>query len=366
MRVGLAVSSDKFTGAAAVAEQWLRALLAAGCEARLLFVAGANLERRIGQNTWAFPDLVKDRRLSDVQTNFRALRRLADSSDIVMSFLPHDHFEAVIAGVDRRTPLVRAFRNPRHLRKDPLHRWVSRRCAGALSPFESLSERTKKMVGGRPTASIPAPVDDRFGPGPDPQEAKQKLGFDQTAPLIGMVGKMAQGRGFELLLDAAARTRTRCRILAIGHGELKPSLEQKAHRLGISDRITWAGKREDDLPLLFAAMDAVVFAAPGSDWGHRAISEAQGCGRPVIAVPVPGVEDLLEHDRTGLVADGAQGIAGAFDRLIEDPDMALRLGRSALKTAADRRYLVVGKELIAFLEGINQKDRFPEGETRLD
>lgn len=337
----------------------------AGCEARMLFIGGANLERRIGDEGWAIPGLLKDRRLRDARSNFSALRRLADVSDIVLNFLPHDHFEAVIAGVHRRTPLVRAFRNPRHLREDPLHRWISRRCAGALAPIEVLSERTKRIVGGRPVAAIPVPVDEHFTPGPDSKKAKEELGLVQT-PLLGMVGKLAEARGFDLLLNAAARARTRCRILAVGHGELKPSLEKQAHDLGISDRITWAGKREDDLPLLFAAMDAVVFAAPGSDWGHRAISEAQGCGRPVIATPIPGVEDLLKHDHDGLVADGASEIADAFDRLIDDPALARRLGSAALQSTAGRRFSAVGRELSAFLEGICSEHRFPSKQTRHD
>ena len=361
MRVGLVVSSNKFTGAAAVAEHWCRALHAAGHEARLLFVAGANLERRLNDSSWALPHLHKERSFADVRANLRILRRLAETSDVVMTFLPHDHVEAVIAGVPRSAPLIRAFRNPRHLRKDPFHKWAARRCAGALAPFKSLSTRTERLIGGRPTASFPVPVEDRFSPGPGPQEARDGLGLYPETPVIGMIGKLALGRGFETLLDAAARTRNRCRILAVGHGELQPSLERQAHDLGISDRITWAGKREHDLPLLLGAMDAVVFPAPGSDWGHRVISEAHACGRPVIASPIAGVEDLVRHERTGLVAEASEGIASAFDRLIDDPNLARGLAQKASEAAADRRFSTIGPKLAAFLEEFCSVDRFPGG-----
>ncbi|MEN8162531.1 MAG: glycosyltransferase family 4 protein [Acidobacteriota bacterium] len=357
MRVGMAVSSNKFTGAAAVAEHWCRALHAAGHEARLLFVAGANLERRLHGSSWGLPHLHKERGFADVRANLRALRQLAETSDVVMTFLPHDHFEAVMAGVHRRVSLVRAFRNPFHLRKDPLHQWLARRCVGALAPFESLSARTEGLIGGRPIMSIPVPVEDRFSPGPAPREARDRLGLDPETPVIGMIGKLALGRGFETLLDAAARTRSRCWVLAVGHGELQPSLERHAHDLGINDRITWAGKREDDLPLLLGAMDAVVFPAPGSDWGHRVISETHACGRPVIASPIAGVEDLVQHERTGLIAKDPEGIARAFDRLIDEPDFARRLGDGASKAAADRRFSVTGSRLATFLEGFSPVDR---------
>ncbi len=359
MHVGLAVSSNRFTGAAAVAEHWCRALHAAGHEARLLFVAGANLERRLIGVPWAIPDLVKERRSGDIWSNIRALRRLAEGSDVVMTFLPHDHIEALIAGAHRSAPLVRAFRNPRHLRKDPFHRWVAQRCSGALAPFESLLERTEQLIGGRPAMSLLVPVEDRFRPGPDPREARQLLGMDRVTPVIGMVGKLAHGRGFEMLLDAAARARNHCRILAVGHGEFQPSLERHSQDLGISDHVIWAGKREEDLPLLLGAMDAVVFAAPGSDWGHRAISEVQACARPVIARPLAGVEDLVRHERTGLITENPQGIANAFDRLIDEPDFARTLGLGASEATADRRFEAIGRRLATFLEEFSPVDRSP-------
>lgn len=329
----------------------------------MLFVAGANLERRLSDTSWSLPALTKERRLADVRANLRALRRLEATSDVVMTFLPHDHFEAVFAGLHRRSPLIRAFRNPRHLRRDPFHLWSAQRCAGALAPFERLAARTARLIGGRPVASLAVPVEDRFHPGPDPQEARDRLGMDRETPVIGMVGKLAQERGFETLLDAAAQAGTSCRILAVGHGELQPTLEQQARDLGIADRTTWAGKRGDDLPLLLAAMDAVVFSAPGSDWGHRAISEAQGCGRPVITTPVAGVEDLVEHERTGLVAEDTRGIARAFDRLISDPDLGRRLEICASEASADRRFTAIGRKLAAFLEGFTGDHRRHNGGT---
>ncbi len=352
MRIGLAVSSNKFTGAAAVAEHWTRALHAVGVEARLLFVGGANLQRRLADDEWAVAGLRKERRPADVRSNFAALRRLAADADLVMTFLPHDHFEAVAAGVDRRTPLVRAFRSPDHLRRDVFHRVLARRCRAALAPFEAVVERTRRLIGGGPVIAPTVPVEDRFRPGPPPSEARRRLGIEPGRPILGMVGKLAAKRGFENLLDAAAHARTDCTVLVVGHGELQPDLERRARRLGLENRIAWAGKREDDLPMLFAAMDAVLFAAPGSDWGHRAISEAQCCGRPVIARPIDGVEDLLSDGRTGVVADDVRTIAAAFDRLVDDPDRAREIGEAGRQAADRRRFPEIGRLLRQFLEDL--------------
>jgi len=97
-------------------------------------------------------------------------------------------------------------------------------------------------------------------------------------------------------------------------------------------------------------MDIVVFAAPGSDWGHRAISEAQGCGRPVVAISYPGVENLVEDRITGrIVARDASALADTASALINDPEGARRLGDAAAIAAANRRFAPVGNRLALFL-----------------
>ncbi len=350
MRVGLVVSSNKFTGAAAVAEGWCRALHAAEVEARLLFVGGANLERRLSDLDWAEPTLAKERRIGHIRRNLQTLRQLASTCDVVISHLPHDHFEAVAAGVHKRAKLVRAFRRPRHLRRDPWHRALAHRAAGALAPFAAAIPLTETLTD-RPVVTIPATVEKRFFPeGVDRWETRSALGIDDSRPILGMVGKLAQGRGFELLLDAAARTRSRWGVLVIGHGELQPELEQRAATLGLADRVTWAGKREKDLPNLLRAMDAVLFAAPGSDWGHRAITEAQACGRPVIATDWPGVSDLVEDNHTGTVVPrDPDAVAAAMDLIVADPGRADHIGAAAAACANDRRSKPIGERLARFL-----------------
>ena len=49
----MVVFANKYTGAAAVAEHSCRALRTAGSEARLLYVAGRNLETRLAAAPWA-------------------------------------------------------------------------------------------------------------------------------------------------------------------------------------------------------------------------------------------------------------------------------------------------------------------------
>ncbi len=350
MRVTLVVAGNKYTGAAAVAEHCTRALQAVGVTARLLYVGGNNLEARLRDASWADPALAKERRPAHLRANLAAIARAAAASDVVLCHLPHDNFLAVVAGAHRRAPLVRAFRNAAHLRRDPYHRLLARRLSAALLAHREMEPALDRLAGPLPRLALPVPVDDRFRPGLDGAAWRRRLGVPEGAPVVGMVGKMARDRGFDLLLEAAARTSPEPWLILVGHGEARPELERLAAGLGLASRVAWAGYEERGLPGLFAAMDVVVFPAAGSDHGHRAITEAQACGRPVVAVDLPGVRDLVEHGVTGVVAPlTPAGIAAALSELLARPDRAGAIGRAAAAAAGARRLEPSGRRLATFL-----------------
>jgi glycosyltransferase involved in cell wall biosynthesis len=348
MKVGLIVHGAKWTGAAAVAELSCRALRVAGVDARLLFVGGRNLERRLAGRSWALPELVKERSPTQLRANLGSVKELRESSDIVVCHLPHDHLLCVASGVARHLPLVRAYRSPSHIRRDPYHRSLDLRLSGALLAHSEM----EKSLGGLAAVAMPVPLEDRFRP-VDASGVRALLGIPAKAPVIGSVGKLARGRGFELLLDTASRVESSIHVVVAGHGETLPRLRKRAARLGIAGRVHWTGYQAEGLPQIYAAMDVFLFCAPGSDWGHRSISEAQGCGRPVVAVSWPGVEDLIADGLSGRVIDGnPTALASSIDSLISDREAARLLGNAALQAAEQRRMVPVGTRYAQFLERI--------------
>jgi len=351
MRVGLVVSANKWTGAGAVAELYCRALHTTGVDARLLFVGGRNLERRLSGRPWAMPELVKERRPAHLRSNLRALTRLGKETEIVISFLPHDHLLCVAAGVHRRVPLIRAFRNPRHLRPDPYHRYLDHRLSGALLAHSAFEGALPPPVSRLALACLTVPLDDRFQLA-DGSEWRRRLGIPLDCPAIGAVGKLAKGRGFELLLEMTSRIEAPTQVVIVGHGELQSRLQGLASQLGLADRVHWTGYQDEALPEIYSAMDVFLFTAPGSDWGHRSISEAQGCGRPVVAASYPGVGDLVNDGVDGRIVDhDPDALAKAVSTLINQSETARRLGLAAANSVVERRMAPVGVRLARFLEG---------------
>ena len=352
MRIGFLVSGNKYTGAAATAEHMTRAVMAAGGEAELLYVAGNNLERRLTGVPWASPGLVKERSPADILSNLRAVAALARRCDVIVSHLPHDHTLSVLSGAHRRAMLVRNVRSERHLRGDPYHRWLYRRVRAALLATEALARHAgRSWRTPPPWIAPPVPLEDRFRPGLDGRPWRERLAIPANAFVVGMVGKVAPGRGFDLLLNAAALVEGAPHVLLVGHGEAEPALRDLARGLGIAERVHWAGYEERGLPELYAAMDVVLFPAPGSDRGHRAISEAQGCGRPVVAAAIPGVEALVDDGRTGrIVPRTAEGLAAGVQEVADRPEFAAALAREAAAAVEPRRFEPCGRMILDFLE----------------
>jgi glycosyltransferase involved in cell wall biosynthesis len=164
-------------------------------------------------------------------------------------------------------------------------------------------------------------------------QARHDLG-PSGRPVVLAVGRLAEQKGFDTLLAAAARWRDRqpAPILAIaGAGPLAAELAATAERNGVD--LVLLGQR-DDVPALLAAADVV--AVP-SRWEARAliVQEALRAGAPIVASRVGGIPDLTGEDAAVLVpADDPGALAEAILAVLDDPALAARLSAAARARAA--------------------------------
>jgi glycosyltransferase involved in cell wall biosynthesis len=330
MRVLHVVASEKWTGAAAVVWDWTQALSATGVEAQCAFVADSPLSRRLLPDGRARPLLSRPHgalaALSD-------RRRLADTLarerfDIVHAHLSHDHYVAALAIRDGRPRLVRTLHHMSQIRRDPLTRFLFGRT-------RSFSHANRAIARARGTdGPVHSPVVDTavFVPGSRPPDLAEKFSIQDRAFVIGTVGKIDAGRGYEESIAAAAPLAGAV-LLHVGKGPHEPALRRRAEELGSSSRNLWTGYQEQILPGLYRSMSVFLFTASGSQQGQRAILEAMASGLPVVALPVPGVEDLLTDGVEGLVAPDVRGLAAALRRLMDDEGLRRRMGEAARRRA---------------------------------
>jgi glycosyltransferase involved in cell wall biosynthesis len=146
------------------------------------------------------------------------------------------------------------------------------------------------------------------------------------------VGRFMAQKNQSELIDAFARLATRFpewSLRIVGDGELKPELDSQVDRLGLWDRISFAGSIKD-MPSEYAAAAFTVVASEYESFGLVA-AESLAARRPVIGfAECRGTNDLITHEGNGLLAsrrvDAIAGLAGAMERLMLDEGLRQRLG----------------------------------------
>lgn len=146
-----------------------------------------------------------------------------------------------------------------------------------------------------------------------------------NAIVIGSVARFVPQKALHVLLKAYAHylayARQESRLVLVGRGPLQSALTSLAHRLGIEDKVVWAGFRED-MPAVMKAFD--IFALPSSYEGFGLVLlEAMAAKLPVLASRVSAIPEIVHHEVTGLLCESGDHKAFA-QALLRLEDARLR------------------------------------------
>jgi len=119
-------------------------------------------------------------------------------------------------------------------------------------------------------------------------------------------------------------------ILA-GHGELEHWAREQVTRRGMAGYVRVAGHVKD-VPALYAAADLCILCSKAEGQPY-ALLEAMHSGCPILAAAVPGIQDMLEHGKTAILAPrDAAKLASAIHELAVNETL-----RSSLAAQAKER-----------------------------
>jgi glycosyltransferase involved in cell wall biosynthesis len=166
------------------------------------------------------------------------------------------------------------------------------------------------------------------------EQSRRLLHIAPDAFVVGTIARLVTQKRIDRLLHAIALLPAVHAVIA-GDGVLRTDLEALARSLGIADRVTFAGYR-DDIGNVLVALDAFVLTSL-QEGMSSAMLEALAAGLPVVSTRVTGAEVLLEKPASGIVTEPApEAIAAALAALAHDPTRRAQLAAGAL--AAARRY----------------------------
>ena len=188
---------------------------------------------------------------------------------------------------------------------------------------------------------IPNGVDvERFsGAGRAP--LRTDLGLPADAILVGAVGNIRPAKAYDVLLEAARllcdrSPRYRFAIAGEGSGTLFSDLQELRRKLKLDQQVSFLGLRSDVAELL-RSFDVYALSSTTEGFSIACI-EAMAGGTPVVATRSGGPEDILEHERSGLLVPTRDptALADAIERVAMQPALAGTLVANAKERVSAR------------------------------
>ncbi len=176
------------------------------------------------------------------------------------------------------------------------------------------------------------------------------------------LGRLKQRKGVDLLLDALAQLPSDgvIRLVIAGTGEEESAIDAQVARLGLRDRVRRVG-RVDGSDKVYLLQNALCTVMPSRVWEAfpLVLLESFAAGRPVLGTSVPGIVDLVQERKTGLlIPEGStDALATALRTVFDDPQQADEMGLHARDFAQSYSWDAVARQHLALYESLFSRGR---------
>ena len=275
------------------------------------------------------------------------LRTLADSQRVSLVHTHNYRATLLAAAALRRLPLVvtcHGLVGPQAPAKTQAWQALELRCLRRARAVIACSEQVRRNLFARgvPAARISVVCNGVAGPDRaaracDRAALRASLGIGGDGPVVLFAGRIVEGKGLGVLLEACAQRREWC-CVAAGDGPARGAMEAHARRLKLE--VSFVGMRKDMTPWYLAA--DVVALPSRSEAFPMVLLEAAAHGLPVIATNVGGVPEIVIDGETGVLlpdpsaSDTVEDLVAALD-LLRKPKTRGEMGRRA-RTRWEREF----------------------------
>lgn len=211
-----------------------------------------------------------------------------------------------------------------------------------------------------PITVVPPGVDvERFVPldPPSRRVARERFGLTDDDEVVVGVSRLVPRKGFDVLIDAAARlraSRPRLRVLIAGAGRDERRLAERIRATHAPVRLL-GRVSVDELPVLYGCADVSAmlcrdrWAGLEQEGFGIVFAEAAACGVPQLAGDSGGAAEAVADGVTGRVLarpDDVDAVAAALAEMLDDRDRLTEMGAASRDRAvAEFSYDVLAPRL---------------------
>lgn len=165
--------------------------------------------------------------------------------------------------------------------------------------------------------------------------------YKELAPnnekLLLSVSRLVYTKNIDKIIEAffeVSKILPNTRLVIVGDGMGRKTLEEMVSRLGISDRICFVGLIDQKDVIRYQSVADIFVSMNEISSLSNAVFEAMSCGKCVIALDRGATRELIKDGENGIVIKSSEELKDAIIRLLSDPDRIARLGLEAKKTIA--------------------------------
>lgn len=151
------------------------------------------------------------------------------------------------------------------------------------------------------------------------------------SPTIAMVGRLTYEKGIDLFLDCVSilyNTEFKPNFWIVGEGPEKNYAKEKTAQLGLTDRVSFLGFRQDVSKIL-SAVDILVI--PSRNEGLSMIAlEGMGLNKPIVSFAVGGLPEVIIDGVTGILVEpyNVSLLGESILKLLRDKNLASYMGHN--------------------------------------
>lgn len=153
---------------------------------------------------------------------------------------------------------------------------------------------------------------------------------DTRVPVIGNLGRLEKQKAQYLLIDLAVRLRKEnvpFQIRIGGDGSLHDELSRLIRKHRLEDQFRLTGYVHD-VGAFMQEIDLFVLTSVWEGFGY-VLAEAMACEKPIVAFDISSNPELVEHEKTGLLAKAGDvdDLAEKVKQLLSNPERCRKYGK---------------------------------------
>jgi glycosyltransferase involved in cell wall biosynthesis len=271
----------------------------------------------------------------------RYLRR--ERIDVLQVYFPDSTYFGVPVAWLARVPRIVRTRNNLGYWMTPSHRRMGRFCNRFTDVLVANCDAARQSViadeGLAPECVVVLENGVDLSRFPVGVGASTGRGSEIATRRVGVVANLRPVKGLDSFIRAASNlsvTHHDVTFHVAGDGPLRADLKRLAVKRRLEDRLVLEGAVVD-VPGFLAGLDVAVLPSR-SEGMSNALLEYMAAGKPIVATAVGGNTRLIDDGVHGLLVppDDPAALAAAISRLLNDADLATRMGRTARRRVEER------------------------------